>query len=66
MLWLYDIKNNFILICDPHALMEPIIKEPSPPCYLLWELGKEAVTSQREIINLYLSRIFYMFLNNST
>ena len=31
MLWLYDIKNNFILICDPHALMEPIIKEPSPP-----------------------------------
>ena len=30
MLWLYDIKSNFILICDPHARIESIIERLSP------------------------------------
>ena len=66
MLWLYDIKNIFITICEPHAKMERIIKEPSPPLLPTARAGEEAVTPQPEITNLYLSRIFYMFLNDST
>ena len=30
MLWLYDIKSNFILICGPHAKIESIIERLSP------------------------------------
>ena len=26
MLWLYDIKSNFILMCDPNAKIESIIE----------------------------------------
>ena len=34
MLWLYDIKMCFILICVSYAKMEPIIKELSPSLLL--------------------------------
>ena len=30
MLWLYNIKSHFILICDPHAKIELIIERLSP------------------------------------
>ena len=46
--------------------MAAIINELSPHSYWLTELGKEPVTSQPEVKDLNLSRIFYMPLNNST
>ena len=30
MLWLYEIKSHFILICDPQAKIESIIEAFSP------------------------------------
>ena len=27
MVWSYDIKRRFILMCDPHSKMKPIVKE---------------------------------------
>ena len=65
MLWLYDIKRHFILICDPHAWTKPMIKTLSPSLLATVRAGMKAVTSQPEITNPNLSMIFYIFFNNS-
>ena len=62
MLWLYDIKIHFILICDPHAKPESIIERLSPSHLPTVRAGKETVTSQLEVTHPNSSRIFYMFL----
>ena len=40
MLWLYDIKSHFILICGPHAKIESIIERLSPSLLLTVRAGE--------------------------
>ena len=62
MLWLYNIKNNFILICDPHAVMEPIIKEPSPPLLRSVRAGEGGCdVTARDHKSLSIKDILYVF-----
>ena len=42
MLWLYEIKMCFILICELYAKMEPFIKELSPSLSLTDKAGQGA------------------------
>ena len=42
MLWLYEIKMCFILICEPYTKMETIIKELSPSLLLTDRTGEGA------------------------
>ena len=56
MPWLHYSKMCFIVLSDPHSLIEPTIKELP---FNLKGMGKEAVTSQAEMENPNLSGILY-------
>ena len=61
MLWVYDIKMCFILICEPYAWIELIIIDLSPSVLLTDRAGKGArdVTA-RDQISLFINDILYV------
>ena len=62
MLWLYDIRNNFISICESLAKMEPIRKEPSSPLLPTVRAGKGGCdVTARDHKSLSIKDILYVF-----
>ena len=62
LVWLYDIKRHFILICDPHAQMDPIIKRLSPSLLLTVRAGEGGCdVTARGNKSLFTKDILYVF-----
>ena len=62
MLWLYHIKSCFILICEPHAFIEPIIKELSPSLLPTERAGEGACyVTARDKNSEFIKNILYVF-----